>query len=109
MEFGFFLRKIVNRRVVSEWQFPRWRRHQAGQHSMGGDPGLQQASAAPVSAAHDAGAPPAGEPRTFAMQSTAAEEDDDGSTSEETSYEAGFFVRTESSSPPDYPDEPVKG
>lgn len=104
LEVGFFIRKIVNRRVVSEWQFPRWRRLQAGQHSGSGEPVLQQASAAPLSSAHDTGGPPAGEPRTLAMQSTATEEDDDGSTSEETRLEAGFFVQ--SATPPEYMDPP---
>lgn len=103
LEVGIFIRKIVNRRVVNEWQFPPRRRLHVSQHSGSGEPVLQQASALP---ARQTGAPIEGGSQPLALRSTATadDSDDDGSTSEETSFEAGFYVQ--STVPPEYKDPP---
>jgi len=104
-EVGFFVRKVVDGRVVRQWQFP---------------PAKQR----PVSAAAPPPAPPAssgGETdqaasdeapqiRALALESSASTGGDQatgGSTDSSgdgssTTYEVGFFVRTETVTPPDF-------
>lgn len=104
-EIGFFVRKVVNGHIVSEWQLPPRRRPHGEEVSAGGQSVVRQgnAEAAPRPAL-----------RSLALH--AAEEDavdtsepsgtTGGPTSETTTYEAGFFVRQESTVPPVYKDPP---
>lgn len=93
LEVGIFVRKLVNRRVVGYWQFPRGRRVHESQVSESVQPVLQQANQSAPLLAHETVSP--------AMQST---DDGDGSTSEKTRLEAGFFVQA--ATPPEYMDPP---
>ena len=100
-EVGIFVRKLVNRRVVGYWQFPRGRRVHESQVSESVQPVLQQANQPAALLAHETGSPAEDEQRTRAMQST---DEGDGSTSEKTRLEAGFFVQA--ATPPEYMDPP---
>ncbi|MGD2113866.1 MAG: hypothetical protein PVG07_02365 [Acidobacteriota bacterium] len=98
VELGIFVRKIVDGRVVRQWQFPPKRRAEAEQAPVR----EMRASGAERAAAQEPPAPPAPPPQMLAAQAPAT--DDGGSSSDEktTTYEAGFFFRTESVSPPEW-------
>ncbi len=104
-EVGFFVRKVVDGQVVRQWQFPREKRRAIVPDPprpvpQGGAAGGTEQSAA---------AEPAPQVRALALEAAAPEgaPSTDGSTdgsgdSSTTTYEVGFFVRTETVSPPDY-------
>lgn len=105
-EVGFFVRKVVDGRVVHRWQFP------PGKHRPE-DPARTQKSEdkAAAGGGTDPKAEPGSQPQVRALAFEAAAPETapstDGSTdssgdSSSTTYEVGFFVRTETVSPPDY-------
>lgn len=106
-ELGFFVRKVVNGRVVRHWHFPPTKRTDQPVPKPPPRPAAPEAprDQPPTTGEDEAVA------RTLAL-STADSGDvastDDGSTTEETSttYEVGFFLRT-SSTPEGDDDGPI--
>jgi hypothetical protein len=97
VEFGIFVRKVVDGRVVRQWQFP---------------PGGRRKDEAAVQGAELRAEPPEGraaapEPDFQAISAPLSSTGDGGDSGEKTTttYEAGVFFRTESVSPPDWGDD----
>lgn len=110
-EVGFFVRKVVDGRVVRQWQFPPEKRRPVSAVAPSPPPVPQPVPAGGPEQAAASGEDP--QVQTFALNASVPEDPppSDGSTdnsgnSSSTTFEAGFFVRTESVSPPDYDPNP---
>jgi len=104
-EFGVFIRKVVDGRVVRQWQFPPKKRRPAPTIT---PPPVPQPDAG-VGTEQAASPEQAPQVRALALEAAAPEgaPSTDGSTDSSgdgssTTYEVGFFFTSETVTPPDY-------
>jgi len=97
VEFGFFLRKKVDGRVVREWQFPPFKR----QAELKVEP-PPVPPADPATADQQAADEPVMQVQALTLDPTSGGGDAPSSEESSTTYEGGLFFRTESVTPPDW-------
>jgi hypothetical protein len=97
VEFGFFLRKKVDGRVVREWQFPPFKR----QAELKVQPPPVPPADAPA-ADQQAADEPVMQVQALTLDPTSGGGGAPSSEESTTTYEGGLFFRTESVTPPDW-------
>lgn len=97
VEFGFFLRKKVDGRVVREWQFPPFKR----QAELKPEP-LPVPPADPPTADQQAGDEPVTQVQALTLDPPSGGGGAPSSEESSTTYEGGIFFRTETVSPPEW-------
>ncbi len=97
VEFGFFLRKKVDGRVVREWQFPPFKR----QAELKAEP-PPVPPADPTTADQQAGDEPVTQVQALTLDPTSGGGGAPPSEESSTTFEGGLFFRTETVSPPEW-------